>query len=219
VSFILDALRKSEHERQRSALPGLAHVPLAAPTAQLPRWALVVIGMLGVAVLVLGGAWWQSLRAPARVATSAPLVERPVELPPPISADARRPSVALGPSAMPRTEVRTARDTPLAEATPSTTVESSPAPVFAEQPTARPPITNEPTLPSAAALLAQGVALPPLRLELHAFSERPSDRFVFINGRKYVEGERLPEGPQVVAIEPAGAVLVHNGQRFLLVGE
>jgi general secretion pathway protein B len=61
------------------------------------------------------------------------------------------------------------------------------------------------------------VSLPPLRLELHAFSEQPRDRFVFINGRKYVEGERLIEGPQVVSIEPRGAVLSHAGQRFRLV--
>ena len=51
------------------------------------------------------------------------------------------------------------------------------------------------------------MALPQLRLELHAFSEQPRDRFVFINGRKYVEGERLIEGPQLVSIELRGAVL------------
>ncbi len=66
VSFILDALRKSEHERQRSAVPGLSQVPLATPQPQLPRWALVVIGVLVAAVLVLGGAWWQSTRGAGR---------------------------------------------------------------------------------------------------------------------------------------------------------
>ena len=65
VSFILDALRKSEHERQRSAVPGLSQVPLATPQPQLPRWAFAVIGVLVAAVLALGGAWWQSTRAPA----------------------------------------------------------------------------------------------------------------------------------------------------------
>jgi general secretion pathway protein B len=66
-------------------------------------------------------------------------------------------------------------------------------------------------------LAAEGVPLPSLRLELHAFSAEPRDRFVFINGRKYVEGERLVEGPQVVSIAPTGAVLAHAGRRFLLV--
>ena len=52
MSFILDALRKSEHERQRGAVPGISHVPLAAPRREVPRWAFGVIGMLAVAVIV-----------------------------------------------------------------------------------------------------------------------------------------------------------------------
>jgi hypothetical protein len=42
---------------------------------------------------------------------------------------------------------------------------------------------------------------------------------VFINGRKYREGERLTEGPEVVAVEPNGVVLSQQGQRFLLAPE
>jgi hypothetical protein len=78
------------------------------------------------------------------------------------------------------------------------------------------PATVDPSLPSATALAAQGIALPTLRLELHAYAERRSERFVFINGRKYVEGDRLAEGPELVTIAPNGAVLRHLGQRFLL---
>jgi general secretion pathway protein B len=84
-------------------------------------------------------------------------------------------------------------------------------------PAPSPPSTPALNLPSAASLAAEGIAIPTLRLELHAYSERARDRFVFINGRKYAEGDRLTEGPQVVAIEPTGAVLMHSGRRFLLV--
>lgn len=215
MSFILDALRKSEHERQRSTLPGLAQVPLAAPTAQLPRWVLVLIGVLAAAVLVLGGAWWQSTRAPAGLAASMPMVERSVELPAPPAA-APRPLPELTPG-LPRAAeaVSPARETGLAAA--ATARSEAAEPSFADPEPVR--AADRPALPSAAALVAQGIALPPLRLELHAFSEQPRDRFVFINGRKYVEGERLPEGPQLVAIERTGAVLSHAGQRFLLVQE
>jgi general secretion pathway protein B len=76
--------------------------------------------------------------------------------------------------------------------------------------------STETTLPSATALAAQGILLPELRLELHAYADRPGDRFVFINGRKYAEGQRLNEGPEIVAIAPNGAVLSHLGHRFLL---
>jgi general secretion pathway protein B len=84
------------------------------------------------------------------------------------------------------------------------------------EPAEEPGAAAEPTLPSAAALAAQGVALPALRLELHAYSPNPADRFVFINGTKYVEGAMLAEGPRVVSIAPNGAVLVYVGRRFLL---
>jgi general secretion pathway protein B len=76
-----------------------------------------------------------------------------------------------------------------------------------------------PTLASAASLQAQGINVPPLKLELHAYSDTPAERFVFINGRKYKEGERLTEGPEVVTIEPNGVVLSEQGQRFQLAPE
>jgi general secretion pathway protein B len=219
VSFILDALRKSEHERQRSAVPGLSQVPLATPQPQIPRWTLVVIGVLVAAVLILGGAWWQSARAPVALdPSSAATRERSGELP-----------SAPTPSAAPSTEPArpivsepSASDAPslasaaAPEIAPSTARENDP-PAFAAPRLDLP--ADRPALPSAAALAAEGVALPSLRLELHAYSERPRDRFVFINGRKYAEGERLTEGPQLLAIEPTGAVLAHAGRRFMLVQE
>jgi general secretion pathway protein B len=218
VSFILDALRKSEHERQRSAVPGLSQVPLASPQPQLPRWALAVMAVLVAALLVIGGAWWQSTRAPASVATTTPTVERSVELPPP--AFSRTAPQQAAPS---RGLARDATDTRgelAAAAAPSSAGAETAAPTSsAPRQLALPGDAATLDLPSAAALAAEGIVVPALRLELHAYSERPRERFVFINGRKYVEGDRLAEGPQIVSIEPAGAVLAHAGRRFLLVQE
>jgi general secretion pathway protein B len=222
MSFILDALRKSEHERQRSTVPGLSQVPLATPAAQLPRWALLVIGVLAAAVLLLGAAWWQSSREPATGATAAlPMLERSVELPPPPATAPPRP-----PRPFVAEPAEQARGTALAAAADAGDAdEGEDAPAFTEPDATvantapAPAARDEPALPSAEALIADGVALPQLRLELHAFAEQPRDRFVFINGRKYVEGERLVEGPQIVSIERTGAVLAHAGHRFLLIAE
>jgi general secretion pathway protein B len=223
VSFILDALRKSEHERQRSAVPGLSQVPLATPRPHMPRWALVVMGVLVAAVLVLGGAWWQSAREPAELAASPPTtVERNVALPAPRSAapsqaapsrplSQRESSLSAAASSAGGVQTGAGADTGAGRA-------ESGAPELLPSPRSTAP-SGGPALPSAAALAAEGVVLPPLRLELHAFSAQPRDRFVFINGRKYVEGERLAEGPQLLAIEPTGAVLAHAGRRFMLVQE
>ena len=59
-------------------------------------------------------------------------------------------------------------------------------------------------------------ALPKLRLEVLAYSERPADRLVFINGQKYVEGGMVEGKVRVDEITQDGAILSHQGQRFLL---
>jgi general secretion pathway protein B len=222
VSFILDALRKSEHERQRSTVPGLSQVPVATPQPQLPRWAVVVMGALAGVVLVLGAAWWQSMRTPAEPAGSpARIVERSIELPPSSAAVPPQATTATSRPAAPE-PFAPAPAPSLAAAAGATPTEAESAPTVAAPAQASAPSrldvpTDGVTLPSAAALAAEGVAVPPLRLELHAFSTRPHERFVFINGRKYVEGDRLTEGPQVVSIAPTGVVLAHAGRQFLLV--
>ena len=62
-------------------------------------------------------------------------------------------------------------------------------------------------------------AMKTLRIRSSVYRAQPRDRFVFINGRKYVEGDRLAEGPVLVSIAPTGAVLSHAGRRFMLVQE
>jgi len=44
----------------------------------------------------------------------------------------------------------------------------------------------------------------------------PAERFVFVNMRKYVEGQTLAEGPTLEEITTDGVVLNHRGTRFLL---
>lgn len=226
MSFILDALRKSEHERQRSTVPGLAHVPIATAPPPLPRWAVAAIAALGVAVLVLAGAWWQSTRsdAGATAGRPEPALQRTVALPPPAAASPPATTSAPAPTAVERpSSERTLASAAVPEpsAAPSARTGQAATLSAAAPPVAAP--SRQPVdaaaLPTAAALVAQGVGLPQLRLELHAFSERPSERYVFINGRKYVEGERLPEGTELVSITPTGAILSQYGQRFLLLPE
>jgi general secretion pathway protein B len=53
VSFILDALKKSENERQRQSGPALFEVKVAPPASRFPTWAIVVGVLLGVNLVVL----------------------------------------------------------------------------------------------------------------------------------------------------------------------
>ena len=87
MSFILDALRKSEHARQRQTGPGLAEVPVAAPKSKTNVWAtaavaLLVVNLLAVGVLLLRRAQQQdSTAAAAAVATG----NTPAAAPAPVS--------------------------------------------------------------------------------------------------------------------------------------
>jgi general secretion pathway protein B len=62
MSFILDALKKSETDRQRQTAPALFEVKVAAPRRRFPVWAIALGVLLGVNLLVV--VWFLS-RQPA----------------------------------------------------------------------------------------------------------------------------------------------------------
>jgi general secretion pathway protein B len=65
--------------------------------------------------------------------------------------------------------------------------------------------------------VAATTRLPTLRLDLHVYAASPPERFVMINMHKLHEGDALPtEGVRVESITPFGAVLSHDGTKFLL---
>ena len=59
-------------------------------------------------------------------------------------------------------------------------------------------------------------ALPELHLDVHVYATKPSERFVYINMRKYHEGATLQEGPVLERIRRDGVVLNYQGLRFVL---
>ena len=76
---------------------------------------------------------------------------------------------------------------------------------------------NSLALPTIHEVVANGsVTLPDLHVDVHVYSESPTDRFVFINMAKHKEGSVLAEGPRVQSITPEGVVLSQNGVTFLL---
>ena len=99
MSFILDALRKSEIERQRQSGPSIAEIPIAREDRRLPV-ALIAIGVLlavnvGVLLFFLlrdGGATEPEAAAPV-AATNAPAVApAPATASPPIASPAPLPA-------------------------------------------------------------------------------------------------------------------------------
>ena len=108
MSYILDALRKSDQQRQRGTAPTLLAAQTAAAVAPEQR-ALLAYGLLA-ALLVVAGiliGWlrpWQPEQAPPR--RQEPVASKPVESPPRESAPAP-PEMASQPMAEPKLQSAT----------------------------------------------------------------------------------------------------------------
>jgi general secretion pathway protein B len=101
MSFILDALRKSEHERERKTLPGLVDVPVARPERPRVPVALIAVGaLLAVNLLVLAFVLLRD-RNPEPAAGAAPAAAATAPAPPPsagVATTATTPSAAAATS-------------------------------------------------------------------------------------------------------------------------
>jgi general secretion pathway protein B len=261
MSFILDALKKSELERQRQSIPGLMDSPAAAARPRFPLWAVALVALLGINLVVLvmvltrgaAPAWLggravdvpeaaRHATAPAASTSASPSASTSAPPPATWSAPSSAPPSALTsgpPSTSPPAAAAPAGASPADHFSPLDA-----APVYApEIPTedARPPAPagdiaprhaartpdpvltqdddepNNGVLPSISEInLAGDQALPDLHLDVHVYATKPTERFVYINMRKYREGATLAEGPRVERIRRDGVVLSYRGLRFVL---
>ena len=222
MSFILDALKKSEAERQRQAGPALLEMRIVRPARRLPPWAIVV----GVALIgCVGVLAWVALRrtaAPASVAAAAPPT---AAAPTPGSASTADAAGQQGSG--PATTILPAVAAPTPGAAPFANVGTEPQNTAAagdDNPADVAPAESAPsgTSPSHSGTAGLrnyaelGGKLPELRLDLHVYAAKPADRYAFINMRKVREGDVTSEGVEVKEITPDGVVLEYQGTEFLL---
>ncbi len=251
MSFILDALRKSEHERHRQSGPTLAETAVAPARKGKNVWAtgaiaLLVVNLFAFGFLLLHMSRDEPAESAVTAAPPAPAPEAPeratVTRTRPAPADPSpmmRPAQsrpATGPGRNPLEDEVAVREPRIdrelqhgAAAPPAGPPAVSAAPrgggsvVYQSLPEAGPVTAASPPLrgsaaaglPTADEIMAPGGA-PELKLELHVYSNDAAQRFVFINSRKYHEGESLAEGPRVEEIRSDGVVLSLRGNRFLL---
>jgi general secretion pathway protein B len=249
MSFILDALKKSENERQRQIGPSLADVQVIRRRNERPWWAfgvaaLLVLNLAVLAVVLIRDGDAQPT-APVQQVAPAPQVQAapaPVQTyQPPAAVPNRRyeDDIATDPSVRSLADEAGGYEEPYANE-PATSNFAGAAAVPEGQPMARriepPSVAPLPAgavfearskanagsqgdvevLPTMNDLTASGTNLPELHLDIHVHSQHKGDRFVFVNMRKYQEGETLKEGPNVERITPDGVILNQRGLRFLL---
>jgi len=256
MSYILEALKKSEQQRELGRVPGITSVHENTTKSVGGKWLWLIVGILllnaGLLVLLL---WPEPEPEPEPSIVSAP-VRKPIQRRP------DRPAVALVVSQPPALEnpvpgvPQTTRIVPVPPEPPAAEpvkTETAVMPVLRELPVAAKPVTTEtavkPVLQESSVAAAEipaqpQVEQPPrsahkayapelpvwpqipthlfqqlsgsLRLDVHVFSDQPQKSFVLINMRKYREGEKLQEGPQLDEITPEGVILSFSGQRFRL---
>jgi general secretion pathway protein B len=100
------------------------------------------------------------------------------------------------------------------QATPAQTAAVKPAPERTA-PRSAPDARTTMTTP-AAPLAARPESSSKLKLEVLSYSDNPAQRLVFINGRRYKEGDTVEGGARVEEIREDGVVLSDQGQRFTL---
>jgi general secretion pathway protein B len=219
MSYILEALKKAEHDREIGQVPRIDSEHEPAATRLSSRWAaLVVLVLLINAGLLLALFWPDSAKEVVKPAVvQRDYASLTVESMPGVSDKSMSPdhqpvaverAVPVTPPPLPVREP--AADTPVPQVTAvpsqpvSTPVRESP-----------PPSENLPVWPQVPDYIFQKLSRG-LRLDVHVYSKRPEERFVLINLQKYREGEQLQEGPVVDAITPDGIVLSLQGQKFLV---
>ncbi len=213
MSFILDALKKSENERQQQTGGEFSSVPTTSSSARPARWVWIIAVLLAINVAVMLGI----LMRPDVRSTAATALEEPGLAPAPALQAPVEPTIAAAPSFEQQVaEVRqqqpaVAAPEPVAQAP----IETAPAPV--PQATTTPASTSANRIPTIEELRLDGsLQLPELRIDIHVYSDNPDDRFVFINMNKHREQSRLEEGPVVREITTEGVVLQYQGRSFLL---
>ena len=224
MSYILDALRRAdaEREREKGAVPGLHARPLAAAGAPEPPMAPArpqgVWLALGVSIGLLAALlWWVLGRQPA--APAAPAVApmgqvMPVPMPVPAPAfpvvAAPVPAVALGPAPVPAPAPAPATQVaPAGAVPPVATADLSPAPTPAA--TAAVALPAVPLAQLAADLRRE---MPAMAVGGSVYSDSAASRFVIINGQVVREGEGAATGVTVERIGPKSAVLRWRDMRI-----
>lgn len=209
MSFILDALKKSETDRQQQGSAEFAGIPTRPQSTSVPRWLWIVGLLLAINLCVLVGL----LLRPNPVASPLSAPSREIAATPLPADDRSRPTFAEQVAAAQQNPPTRQADLPVTEAQ-ETLQEPIRSVLISQDPAAVPASSLYPTIQEVRT--GGSIDVAELHLDIHVFSPEPEDRFVFINMSKLHEGSKLTEGPVVTEITPNGVVLQHQGQHFLL---
>src|SRR5471032_2958250 len=200
MSYILEALKKSQAERQLGELPSihapqlpLHHAHGVADNRHLPVW--LALGAAVLAALL----WWRPWQQPAPAAVLAPApAPAPVVAPAPVPAP-------LAPAQAPAP----------VKAAPMPVPEPKPQPVARAEAAAPASAPSEDVIPGLRDLpepIRQQI--PPIVLGGYIYSKNPEDRLLLIDKVLRHEGEELAPGLVLEKLQPKAAIFNFKGYRY-----
>lgn len=230
MSYILDALRKSDQQRRRGGVPSLPTMSTELATAGRPamRFYGVLAGLVIIAVAwmrpwlpepaVVPSIALPALQSPSPQLTPSPLPERSTKVEPTLLRYEAPPAIPA--PTVPAVRRNTSAAKLVTHREPSAGIVARPeeavAAAVAEQAAASASAGISPSLPvtSSEMPLAIRRALPVMSIAVHAYSNTPRDRLVSINGRMLREGDSLAPDLRLEQITPEGMIFTYRGHRF-----
>ena len=202
MSYILEALKKSDLERQRGSTPTLQAVQMPLPAPRRPPvFYYGLVGLVLFAGIMIGLLRpWQAEQAQSEMETftQQTLITIPQQAAPaPVP---MRPQIADKP-----VEV-----VPMQNAAPEVTqnveapVQQEPAEIVQEQQ----------AMPFEDLPFAIQQEIPAMAVQLHAYSSKRSESLVSINSLRLRDGESLMPGLRLEQITPDGMIFSYKGYRF-----
>lgn len=198
MSFILDALKKSEAERQQQTGAEFSNVPSSSGEPQSFKWLWFLALLLLVNIAVLIGILMRPDTTAGEAAPDATVVPEQAQ----ISAPSFEEKVAAAKQNQPP---------------PVTAAGPDPEPQALQAATSPPAMPRRGRVLTIDEVRLNGTLdVTDLHLDIHVYSDDPAERFVFINMTKHREQSTLEEGPVVLEITADGVILKHQGTTFLL---
>jgi len=225
MSYILDALKKSDRERKQGEIPSLQSIHANLPPSRRNRSTrglktALAVGFCSVIILAIGFWQWPSEKN-QQTTDRPPIKEQSAQTPPAVPKTQPPPAEKITPQVIAPVQV-----VPQPAARTPERIQPQPEVVIEPAPLLQPAPLRSQTIPTAAKepastrpLLKELPAdrqkkLPKITLAGHVYASQPSRRMIMINNRIVREGEVVGEDLRLVRITWDGVILRHIDTEF-----
>ena len=227
MSYILDALKRADAERDRGAVPGLHTAPVHVSTAsgQQQRFRLLSLILAGIGLLAVCGALWRWQNPVPSSLAIASGISVPVVISTPLPVAVVVPATTFTPAPQPPPQMpsvaavaATSRAISPAAAVPAgvTKLANVDKELQTQKPVASPVTVTTGTPIMSIAQLPPDIsqALPKLAISGSTWSDNPAYRMVILNGQVFHEGEKPSVDLILEQITAKAVIFNFKGYRY-----